>query len=183
MRYEGLVPEVRSWRTADVPAQLLEEIRRMLDEAFDGDFSDDDWEHMLGGDHVVVIDQGVVVAHAAAVPRRIEVGGRPFETGYVEAVATSPSRQGQGLGSRAMTEVTALVRRRFQLGALSTDRHSFYERLGWQRWEGPTFVRSGSAVRRTPDEDDGVMVLRFGTSADLDLRLPIMCEARVGDDW
>ena len=70
------------------------------------------------------------------------------------------------------------------LGALSTGAHAFYGRLGWERWRGPTYVRtSGGAIERTEDEDDGVMVLRFGPSADLDLTLPICCEDRPGDAW
>lgn len=112
-----------------------------------------------------------------------EAAGRAFRTGYVEGVATAPGRQGEGLGSTAMAELTALVRREFEFGALSTDRRSFYARCGWERWHGPTFVRRGGELIRTEDEDDGVMVLRFGPSAGVDLTAPIVCEARRGDDW
>ena len=56
--------------------------------------------------------------------------------------------------------------RHFELGALATGRWSFYERLGWERWRGPTFARDGDEVIRTEDDDDAVMVLRFGPSAD-----------------
>src|SRR5207245_10210806 len=45
-----------------------------------------------------------IVAHAAVVARELHVGGRPVRTGYVEAVATDPHRQGNGFGSRVMTE-------------------------------------------------------------------------------
>ena len=48
---------------------------------------------------------------------------------------------------------------------------------------GPTFVRSGAAAVRSEDEDDGIMVLRFGPSAGVDLTEPLSCEARAGDDW
>jgi len=73
--------------------------------------------------------------------------------------------------------------RRRRRRVLSTGRHEFYQRLGWERWLGPTFVRRGEALVRTPDEDDGIMVLRFGRSRDTDLTAPIACEAREGDDW
>lgn len=161
----------------------LRAIRRLLDEAFGGEFSDDDWDHTLGGWHVVVLDGDVLVAHAAVVPRRIEVAGVAFRAGYVEGVATAPARQGEGLGSRAMTELKAVILERFEFGALSTDRWGFYGRVGWERWQGPTFVRRAEETVRTEDEDDGVMVLRFGPSADVDLTAPIVCEARSGDDW
>ena len=45
------------------------------------------------------------------------------------------------------------------------------------------FVRRGSTTVRTPDDDDGIMVLRFGPSASIDLTAPISCDARSGDDW
>ncbi len=76
-----------------------------------------------------------------------------------------------------MSEASALVGTRFDLGALSTGRHRFYERLGWERWHGPTFVRREHDVVRTKEEDDGVMVLRFGPSRDIDLGATISCEA------
>lgn len=183
IRQSVRVPAVRLLTTAEASGDLLAEIRRLLVQAFGGDFSDEDWEHTLGGWHVVVADGGVVVSHAAVVPRVLEVAHRPLRTGYVEGVATAPSRQGQGLGSVAMAELSECVRREFEMGALSTGRHGFYERLEWERWRGPTFVRNGSEAIRTEEEDDGVMVLRFGPSNDINLTAPLSCERRRGDDW
>jgi hypothetical protein len=42
--------------------------------------------------------------------------------------------------------------------------------------------RDGQPVR-TPEEDDGVMVLRHGPSQGLDLNADITCDQRSGDDW
>lgn len=177
------MPAVRLFTTAEASENLLTEIRRLLVDAFDGHFSEDDWGHTLGGWHVVVTDGGDVASHAAAVPRVLDVAGRPLRAGYVEGVATAPARQRGGLGALAMAEISALLRREFEKGALSTGHHGFYARLGWDRWRGPTFVRRGSETIRTEDEDDGVMVLRFGPSEDVDLTAPLSCEARPGDDW
>lgn len=174
---------LQRFTTAEASEQLLSEIRRLLERAFDGDFSNEDWEHACGGWHVVVIDDGAVVAHAAVVRRAIAVTDRPFLTGYVEAVATDPARQQEGLGSSVMTEVAEVVRDQFEMGALSTGLHDFYSRLGWERWRGPCYVRHGLELVRTTGEDDGVMVLRFGPSKDVDLTAAISCEARSGDDW
>lgn len=174
---------VRSFPTAAAPAGVLDAVRALLDEAFDGDFSDEDWEHTVGGQHVVLIDGGAVLAHAAVVPRLLEVDGRLFRTGYVEGVATALARHGEGLGSRVMTEANAHVRRTSELGALSTGRHAFYERLGWQRWQGSTFARRAGGLARTEEDDDGVMVLRFGPSADIELVGALSCQERHGDDW
>jgi aminoglycoside 2'-N-acetyltransferase I len=159
------------------------EARSLVDDAFGGRFEESDWHHALGGWHVLVTDGGSVVAHAAVVPRELHVDGRPVDAGYVEAVATAPARQGQGLGTLALREVDRLLRRHHELGALSTGAHRFYERLGWERWRGPTFVRVGDDVVRTPDEDDGIMVLRYGPTATLDLTAALSCGAREGDDW
>ena len=164
-------------------SQHLGEVRALLDEAFGPSFSEDDWVHCLGGTHVVLLDRGTVVTHAAVVPRTLEVDGRPLRTGYVEGVATRPGREGGGSGSVVMAEVAGLLRAGSELGALSTGRHRFSERLGWERWLGPTFVRTPSGVDRTEEDDDGVMVLRFGVSATLDLGAPITCEDRPGDAW
>jgi hypothetical protein len=75
------------------------------------------------------------------------------------------------------------VRRDFEMGALATGEHDFYARLGWEPWRGFTYVRRGDELRRSPEEDDAIMVLRFGSSADVDLTAAIACPARRGDDW
>lgn len=177
------MPAIRLFTTAEASGDLLTEIRRLLVQAFEGGFSEDDWEHTIGGWHVVVADGGVALSHAAVVPRVLEVADRPLHAGYVEGVATAPVRQRQGLGSLAMAEVSELLRSEFEMGALSTGLHGFYARPGWERWQGPTFVRRSSEAIRTEEEDDGVVVLRFGPSKDIDLTAPLSCEGRRGDDW
>lgn len=176
------MPTIHVLRT-EASRDLLAEIRRLLDLAFEGDFSDDDWDHAVGGRHVVVRDGGVVLAHAAVVPRTLHAGDRSLRTGYVEAVATTVARRRQGWGTAAMTEAGVLIRREFELGALATGEHAFYARLGWQRWRGPTSARHGAEVVRTEEDDDAVMVLRVGPSRELDLTAPLTCEGRRGADW
>lgn len=169
--------------TADASAKLISQIRSLFFDSFDETFTELDWEHVLGGWHVVISDGGVVVSHAAVVERALEVGDRSFRTGYVEGVATHPSRQREGLGSRVMNEVAMVLRDEFEMGALSTSVRGFYEGLGWWRWRGPTFVRYGRDLVRTEAEDEGVMVMPFGPSGDVDLEDSLVCESRVGDDW
>ena len=82
-----------------------------------------------------------------------------------------------------MNAATDVIRRECELGVLSTSSHDFYGALGWERWRGPTFVRTGGQLVRTEDEDDGIMVLRFGPSQGLDLAAAISCDSRTGDDW
>jgi len=177
-------------RTDELAAGLLIDARQLMDAAFDDPeepdeaFTDDDWEHALGGTHVLVVDEhGRVVSHAAVVDRIIDVGGRPLRTGYVEGVATRADAEGQGHGSRVMARIGELIAERHQLGALGTGAFHFYERLGWERWQGPSFVRRGEELHRTAEDDDGIMVLRIDRSLAPDLTAPISCDDRPGDVW
>jgi aminoglycoside 2'-N-acetyltransferase I len=69
----------------------------------------------------------------------------------------------------------------FELGALGTGVHPFYERLGWRTWAGESSVRTPAGLRRTPDEDGYIMVLPTRSSPRLDFASPIDCEERSGD--
>jgi aminoglycoside 2'-N-acetyltransferase I len=178
---------LRRLASSELTADEVREIRALMEVAFGSDeeerFSDDDWQHALGGVHFVLELDGEIVAHAAVVERRLFLGSLPVRTGYVEAVATSPDRQGLGLGSIVMTDVTEYVRDAFELGALGTGRHSFYGRLGWRIWAGPSAVRTPAGVQPTPDDDGSIMVLETPTSPPLDFSAPISCEERPGDVW
>jgi len=165
----------------------IDAIRALLWAAFehdeDGAFSEDDWQHALGGLHVVAELDGAIVAHASVVERQLEVGSLRLRTGYVEAVATRPDRQGQGFGTAVMNVVNEHIEHRYELGALGTGSHGFYQRLGWQTWLGPSFVRAAAGLERTPDEDGYILVLLTPSSATVSLDDPISCEWRPGDVW
>jgi aminoglycoside 2'-N-acetyltransferase I len=182
---------LRRLATGDLTATEVAAIRALLWAAFEADesyeseepFSEDDWEHSIGGTHFVLDVDGEIVAHASVVQREIHIDGRPLRTGYVEAVATAPDRQGRGLGSIVMGDASGYIREHFELGALGTGRHNFYERLGWLRWKGPTAVRTPGGTHPTPDEDGDILVLPTPSSPRLDLAASISCEWRPGDVW
>lgn len=178
---------MRRIATADLTPAEIEAIRALMVVAFGSDeeegFTDDDWDHAIGGVHFVLDLDGEIVGHASVVARDLHVDGRSLRTGYVEAVATAPVRQGTGLGSLVMTDVGAYIGERFELGALGTGRHSFYERLGWRTWAGPSSVRAPDGTRRTPDEDGYILVLSTASSPALDVTKPISCDWRPGDVW
>jgi aminoglycoside 2'-N-acetyltransferase I len=146
-------------------------------------FTDDDWEHGLGGVHFLLEEGRTIVGHASVVERELHLAGHPVRTGYVEAVATLPERQGEGLGSFLIADVGDYIRAEFELGALGTGRHSFYQRLGWLTWTGPSSVRTVDGPRRTPDEDGYILVLPTPESPPLDLTTAISCDWRPGDVW
>lgn len=177
---------VQRHATDELTADQIVAIRDLLWAAFppgDEGFSEDDWQHALGGQHFVVELDGAIVSHASVVERELHVADLPIRTGYVEAVATAPDRQRQGLGSAAMREATLYIRATFEFGALGTGEHGFYERLGWLTWQGPSAVRTPDGPRRTPDDDGFIMVLTTPTSPPIDLRTPISCDWRPGDVW
>lgn len=117
--------EVDVVTSGDLSPMQMDRIQQLLADAFHQGFSDDDWDHALGGWHAIVTVDGTVVSHAAVVRRQLEVGTRRVTAGYVEAVATAPAAQGLGHGSRAVRALDDVLRREFEMGALSTGRHRF----------------------------------------------------------
>jgi len=57
--------EVEIAHTADLPRATLEAARELLEVAFEGDMTEHDWEHALGGMHVLVRDAGELVGHGS----------------------------------------------------------------------------------------------------------------------
>ena len=186
---DGVAPvvRVRQLPTNALSAGEVAVIRELLDAAFweeeDERFTEEDWEHSIGGLHVVLDLDGVIVSHASVVERELHVAGHPLRAGYVEAVATAPGPQGRGYGTRVMQVIGTAIVAGYELGALGTGEIGFYERLGWRVWRGPTSVRTAAGERRTPDEDGGIMVLLTPATPPIELDAPISCEWRAGDVW
>ena len=162
-------------------------VRALLFAAFEGDehggFTEDDWQHSVGGTHFIAEDGGRIVAHASVVDRDIRADGRPLRTGYVEAVATDPRNQRRGIGTALMKQVNQHLATAYELGVLGTGSQPFYERLGWFIWRGPSFVRTNDGDEPTPDEDGYIMAFLTPTTPELNLDGPISCEWRPGDVW
>ncbi len=175
--------EIAQLRTDEATGTFLSELRELLAKAFGSNFSDDDWEHGLGGIHIALRDSGLLVAHAAIVPRRLYIGEDIFSGGYVENVATLPDRQHQGLASLAIMEANSAIVEHFEVGALSSSSKDFYRRFGWEDWQGPSYVLTNNEWIRSESEDDGIMILRVDPSSNLELESRIACEERPGDSW
>ncbi len=169
--------------TAALTPALIAEIRALLDAAFDGDFSDHDWQHAVGGVHVWVSGPDGVVSHGSLVTRTLVCDGQALRVGYVEAVATVATHRRQGHGAAVMRRIGECITARYPLGALSTGTFDFYAPLGWERWRGPTFVDGPGGRERTPDDDDDVMILRTARSPVIALDGDIVCDWRPGDVW
>jgi aminoglycoside 2'-N-acetyltransferase I len=161
-------------------AQLLDLFHRCWP---DGDFTPEDAEHAMGGVHWIAEADGRIIAHASVVPRTLEADGRPLATGYVEAVATHPDWRHRGLASRLMDRADAHIRDGFELGSLGTDVHGLYTRLGWEIWQGPTWVRTLAGLERTEEEDGYILVLRTPRTPPLRGTESLSCDWRPGDAW
>jgi aminoglycoside 2'-N-acetyltransferase I len=182
------VLRLRQLRSEELTRDEVARLRELMADAFAGDehggFTDDDWQHALGGTHFVLEANGTIVSHAAVVTRELHVGGVPLLTAYVEAVATDPRRQRQGLGTQVMRAVGDFIDGgAWQIAALGTSSHGFYERLGWRTWRGSSSVRMPSGEVATPDEDGYIMVRPTPHSPGVDWGAPISCEWRPGDVW
>jgi aminoglycoside 2'-N-acetyltransferase I len=178
---------IRRLHTDELTPADTDAIRKLLDAAFAGDehggFAEDDWQHALGGMHFVLDVDGAIFAHASVVARELHVADVPLRTGYVEAVATAPENQHRGFGTALMRAVNAYIAETYEVGALGTGSHAFYERLGWQTWRGPAYVRTDGGTERTPDEEGYILVLITPSSPPLRLTDAISCEWRPGDVW
>jgi aminoglycoside 2'-N-acetyltransferase I len=170
-------------RTSDLTEIELILLWALVREAFGGDLGQDDWNHALGGLHVVLSAGDQLIAHAAVVPRTMVAGGRPLSVGYVEAVATRPRWQKQGHGSEVMRAVGTIIGSDFEMGALTTGNPGFYSRLGWEPWRGPTYAQSPTGRVRTSANDDNVMILRTVRTYDLETSPALVCEWREGKVW
>jgi aminoglycoside 2'-N-acetyltransferase I len=167
-----------------VDAAGRSDLRSLWARAFGDRFSDEDADHAYGGVHVLTRAGGRLVGHASAVPRRIRFGEGPWQTvAYVEAVATDPERQGEGIGRRTMEKLQQEISARWRVALLSTGRATgFYESLGWERWRGLSYTQTASGI--VPDaEHGGLMILRLDPSVVPELSVDVTCEDRPGDAW
>ena len=174
---------LRVGHTADFAATELDGAYRLLERVFEGDITADDWEHGLGGVHVMAFVGPALVGHASVIQRRLLYRGSALRTGYVEAVGVHPDFQRRGIGGRMMDALESIIARAFDLGALGASDigAAFYRKRSWRRWQGQLFALTPGGVRRTAGEEGGVYVLPV--TQELDLAEPLTADFRGGDVW
>ena len=177
------VHTARLVHTADLDSETRQRVCEMVTAAFAGDFTENDWEHALGGMHALIWRHGAIIAHAAVVQRRLVYRGNALRCGYVEGVAVREDCRGQGLVRALLDGVEQVMRGAYQLGALSSSARArrLYAARGWLPWRGPTSVLAPTGPIRTPDDDGTIFVLPVGIS--LDTSAELMCDWRAGDVW
>ena len=177
------MPDVRLAHTSQLDAPMREALRALLDAAFEGDFSDDDWLHCLGGMHALAYEGDDLVGHAALVDRELMYQNHPLRTGYVEGVGVRADRRRHGHASALMAMVERMLRAGYDVGALSaTDEAArLYAARGWKQWKGPTAALTPEGPKLTPEDDGSVYV--FPVKRSLDLTAQLTCDWRHGDLW
>jgi aminoglycoside 2'-N-acetyltransferase I len=175
--------EVRTAHTADLDAATLEAARALLDAVFEGELTDHDWEHSLGGVHALVWEGAELIGHASVIQRRLLHRGRALRTGYVEGVGVRADRRGRGHGAAMMEALERVVRGAYQLGALGAADQAadFYAARGWALWQGPSSTLTPTGIVPTEEEDGCIYVLPVAVP--LDLSGELTCDWRDGDVW
>ncbi|MBV7671167.1 GNAT family N-acetyltransferase [Streptomyces halstedii] len=141
--------------THQMDPAVLTEIRAFLDTAFEGDFSDEDWEHTLGGVHAYVTGDAGILAHGSVVQRRVRYAGRSYRTGYVEGVAVRAGRRREGLGGQVMAALEGVLDGAYDLGALSASASGapLYRARGWWAWPGRIAAQGPDGTVPLPHEE------------------------------
>ena len=162
-RVRSMSDPLRTAHTFELDPATLGEIHALLDDAFDGAFSEEDWDHGLGGVHVLVRDgAGSLVAHGCVIQRRVLHKGRSYRVGYVESVGVRADRRRDGLGGRVMEVLERVIDRAYEVGALSAsdDGAPLYVARDWQLWRGGIEALSPDGVVRLPQQEQDSTYLR-----------------------
>lgn len=170
-----------SAKTEDLTAETREAIIQVCIAAH----QEEDYRHLfsyvaLGGLHFLAYRVTEFVSHAMVTTRWLQPEGHAMlKTAYVDAVSTLPAYQGRGYGSALMRDLAKVVGEyEYAIACLETERTGFYERLGWEEWQGRLAGRSERGLIPTP-EQRGIMILRLQGTPELDLDggLTIECQA------
>jgi aminoglycoside 2'-N-acetyltransferase I len=175
---------IRVAHTSELEPELLEAVRAMLVEVFEGDFDAHDWEHALGGIHAIALsEEGEPVGHASVVQRRLLHGGRALRAGYVEGVGVRREARRRGHANALMDAIERVIRGAYEVGALGASDAAIplYTARGWLPWQGETFALAPGGRVRTPDDDDSLYVLELVRP--LDRTGEIACDWRDGAVW
>ncbi len=104
-----------------------------------------------------------------------------MRTAYVEAVATEAEYRSRGFASAVMKHLIGEVQE-YDLAALSPFSVEYYQRLGWDLWQGPLFIRTKDNLQPSLDEEE-VMIFRLPKTPLLDLTVSLSAEWRKGELW
>jgi aminoglycoside 2'-N-acetyltransferase I len=167
-------------RSASVSDADRENVISLCSRAFEEDMAKL-WS-IVDATHILGYFDNLLVSHAMWVTRYLQVGTGPLlRTAYVEAVATEQAYRNRGFATAIMNRLAGEIQD-FDLAALSPFSVAYYERLGWELWRGPLYIRTDEGLTWTPRDGD-VMILKLPRTPDLDLYAPLSAEWREGELW
>lgn len=174
---------IRVQHTADLPDSTRTALRTLLEEVYEDDFGDEDWDHALGGLHTIALLEDQLVGHATLVQRAFLIGNQPQRVGYLEAMGVHPNLQRRGIGQAIMAQVKAQVTNGYDFGALSASDQGFglYKASGWVVWQGALRVMTINGVQDAVEDAGGVMVYDY--AGKLSTAQILTCDYRSGDVW
>jgi aminoglycoside 2'-N-acetyltransferase I len=133
--------------------------------------------------HLLGRYQGKIVTYVLWITRWLQIRNGPLlKTAYIEGMATDLQYRNRGFASQLMQRAVAEVQD-FDIAALSTGSHGFYERLGWRRWQGPLYARQEKELIAMPEERGCVMVYSLPGTPPLDFTAPLSVEWRAIEPW
>jgi aminoglycoside 2'-N-acetyltransferase I len=170
--------------TADLDRASLDAARDLLVGVFEGELTEHDWEHALGGVHALMWEGDTLIGHASVVQRQLLHGGRTLRAGYIEGVGVRADARRRGHAGAMMQALERVVRAAYDLGALgATDEAAhFYAGRGWEPWRGTLSALTPTGIVPTPDEAGAIYVLP-GDEITPDLDGELCCDWRDGDVW
>ena len=173
---------IRTAHTSQLDNATLRAARMLLEDAFDGELTAEDWRHCLGGIHALAWDGDELVGHGSVVQRQLAHGGRVLRAGYVGGVGVRADQRRRGIAGALMGELEEIIRRAYDLGALGSSDEGLpcYTGRGWQPWRGTLRILTPDGIEETPDEVGWILV--FGGELDLDGDL-LCADFRDGDVW
>lgn len=177
-----MTTRLRTAHTADLAPAELRAVRTLLDDAFEGDFGDEDWDHGLGGIHALVYDERGLAGHGSVIQRRVLHRGRSLRVGYVEAVGVRADVRRRGLGGQVMAVLERVIDGAYALGALSASDEgaALYAARGWQLWPGRICALGPEGVVRLPEEE-GATFVRPASAGPLDPAYELVFDWRDGE--
>jgi aminoglycoside 2'-N-acetyltransferase I len=174
---------LRTLRTSELDESIRSAVIRLCIDAH----QEEDFRNLFSylppdGLHVLADLGGELVGHAVVTTRWLQPLDLPLlRTAYVDAVATSPAQQRQGVGSAVMHHLASALGD-YDVACLETDRVSFYARLGWEEWRGPLAGRTDEGLIPTPDQK-GVMILCLPRTPELDPETLLTIEVHPARIW
>lgn len=165
-----------------IPETIRNDIVSLCNRAYEKDMQPI-LETFVDATHVLGYSNGLLVCHALWITRYLQAGTNPMmRTAYVEAVATEAKYRGRGFASAVMKHLVSEVQE-YDLAALSPFRVEYYQRLGWELWRGPLFIRTKDNLVSSLDDDEEVMIFRLPKTPLLDLTASLSAEWRKGELW